>query len=101
MTIGFNPDSYTVVESDGQVTLLFEVLGGTLEREVTVRFMTSPNTATEAGECMSKGAFRVVLVHKFLLSRLLQEIFSGYSTSRLRCSGSSLHLLSYGPQPGC
>ena len=50
VTIGFNPVDYSVNEPDGQVTLSFEVLMGTLEREVTVRFMTQPDSATEAGE---------------------------------------------------
>ena len=36
-----------VNEADGQVTLRFEVLSGTLERTVTVMFETESGTATE------------------------------------------------------
>ena len=47
--VGFNPETYTVNEADGSVTLNVEVLEGTLEGSVTVLLQTAPGTATEAG----------------------------------------------------
>lgn len=49
MTVGFRPTDYTVSESDGEVQLFVAVLEGSLERSLTVRFATIPNSATEAG----------------------------------------------------
>jgi hypothetical protein len=50
ITVGFNPDNYEVNEVDGQVELIVEVINGTLERNVSILFETSPGEATEAGE---------------------------------------------------
>lgn len=47
--MGFNPDTYTVGEADGEVNLIVELLDGTLERVVSVLFETSPGQATESG----------------------------------------------------
>lgn len=49
MTIGFNQTIYTVSESGGEVLLFVAVLEGSLERSVTVRFATIPDSATETG----------------------------------------------------
>ena len=40
VTIGFNPENYTVNEG-GDVTLMIKVLSGTLQREVEVRLTTN------------------------------------------------------------
>ena len=49
MTIGFDPDEYTVNESDGSVIMMVRLISGVLEREVVVDFETTPGTATSAG----------------------------------------------------
>ena len=49
VTIGFDPDQYTVSEPDGTVTLMVRLINGVLERDITVDFETSPGTATSAG----------------------------------------------------
>ena len=43
--IGFDPDSYTVNEEDGSVTLTVRVIKGSLAREVQVGFMTENDEA--------------------------------------------------------
>ena len=47
--VGFVPTTYEVLEDAGSVTLNINLLGGTLEREVTVSFSTGPGSATSAG----------------------------------------------------
>ena len=49
MTIGFDPEDYVVRETDGQAVLMVRLISGTLDRDVTVFFETSPGSATEAG----------------------------------------------------
>jgi hypothetical protein len=49
VTIGFNPENYSVNEVDGEVVLNVAVLSGTLERPVTVTLSTRPGEATEDG----------------------------------------------------
>ena len=49
MTIGFDPDAYTVAENGGSVMLMVRLINGVLEREVTVEFETSPGTAASTG----------------------------------------------------
>jgi hypothetical protein len=49
VTIGFNPEDYTVNEVDGQAVLNVEVLSGILETTVTVMFQTMSGAATEEG----------------------------------------------------
>ena len=46
VTIGFDPDVYSVVEGDGQVTVTVRLLRGTLETTVFVNLHTSGATAT-------------------------------------------------------
>ncbi len=53
MTVGFNPEIYSVREMDGQAVLSVELLSGILERDVTVDFFTMSDTATEEGTIMS------------------------------------------------
>ena len=43
--IGFEPDSYTVSEEVGSVTLTVRLVSGLLERDVEVRFMTADDGA--------------------------------------------------------
>ena len=50
VTIGFMPVDYTVNEVDGYVTLTAVLIQGTLERDVTVLFQTSPGSATSTGQ---------------------------------------------------
>ena len=52
MRIGFDPEEYAVRETDGQAVLMVRLISGTLERDVTVLFETSPGSATEAGTTM-------------------------------------------------
>ena len=49
MTIGFDPDDYTVNEADGSVSLMVRLISGVLEREVVVDFQTTPGSATSGG----------------------------------------------------
>ena len=49
VTVGFNPEDYSVREIDGEVILIIELLDGVLERNVTVEFETRSVTATEEG----------------------------------------------------
>ena len=46
MTIGFVPDSYSVAETTGEVTLTVQIVDGQLERSVDVDFTTSDGSAT-------------------------------------------------------
>ena len=46
MTIGFDPVTYFVNETDGSVTLIIRVLDGQLARSVEVDFTTRDGTAT-------------------------------------------------------
>ncbi len=46
MTIGFDPDVYSVNEEDGTVSLTIRVLAGQLARTVSVNFFTQDGTAT-------------------------------------------------------
>ena len=46
VTIGFEPDTYSVVEGAGQVTVTVRLLRGTLETPVEVNLHTSGATAT-------------------------------------------------------
>ena len=56
VTIGFQPEEYTVAESDGAITLFVVLLAGSLERNVSVDLQTIPGTATMAGEgCVYRG----------------------------------------------
>ena len=48
MTIGFDPDDYTVNEADS-VMLAVRLISGVLERDVIVDFKTTPGSATSAG----------------------------------------------------
>ena len=50
VTLGFQPEEYTVAESDGAITLFVVLLAGSLERNVSVDLQTIPGTATMAGE---------------------------------------------------
>lgn len=50
VTIGFQPEEYTVAENDGAVTLFVVLLAGSLERNVSVDLQTIPGTATMTGE---------------------------------------------------
>ena len=45
VTIGFDPDSYTVTEDDGPITFTVTVLDGTLGRDVEVTFTTEDGIA--------------------------------------------------------
>lgn len=45
VTIGFDPDMYSVNEGDGSVTLFVSVLSGELDREVLIVFTTQDGTA--------------------------------------------------------
>ena len=45
MVIGFVPDSYTVNENEGSVTLTVRVISGTLDRDVEVVFFTQNDQA--------------------------------------------------------
>ena len=47
--IGFDPTEYTVSESSGEALLSVVIQSGSLERPLTVRFATIPDSATEAG----------------------------------------------------
>ena len=49
VTIGFQPENYTVNEVDGSVSVGVFLLSGTLEREVTVQFSTISGSATING----------------------------------------------------
>jgi hypothetical protein len=55
--IGFNPDSYTVNEGAGTVTLTARVISGSLERDVEIEFSTADDTA------MGEDEFMYVLVN--------------------------------------
>ena len=46
VTIGFDPDQYSVNEDDGSVSLTVQVLAGELARAVSVNFLTQDGTAT-------------------------------------------------------
>ena len=46
MTIGFDPDQYSVNEDDGSVSLTVRVLAGELARAVSVNFFTVDGSAT-------------------------------------------------------
>lgn len=46
MTFGFVTDTYSVAESTGEVTLIFELIDGQLERVVSLDFAISDGTAT-------------------------------------------------------
>ena len=46
--IGFVPDTYSVIEPDGIVTLTASVLSGMLARPVQVSFLTTDGTATSS-----------------------------------------------------
>lgn len=50
VTIGFQPEEYTVAENDGAITLFVVLLAGSLQRNVSVDLQTIPGTATIAGE---------------------------------------------------
>ena len=50
VTIGFQPEEYTVAENDGAITLFVVLLAGSLQRNVSVDLQTIPGTATMAGE---------------------------------------------------
>ena len=52
VTVGFEPVLYFVNEVDQYVTLYAVLLQGTLEREVSLSFQTSPGTATSTGEAI-------------------------------------------------
>ena len=54
VTIGFDPDDYTVNETDGSVTLMVRLISGILERDVIVNFETTPGSATSAGSLKKK-----------------------------------------------
>lgn len=45
VVIGFDPDSYCVVEEAGSVTLTVRVLSGVVLTQVSTQFSTSPGTA--------------------------------------------------------
>ena len=49
VTIGFDPATYTVNESAGNVSITVNVLNGTLARDMHVCFMTSLNGGTANG----------------------------------------------------
>ncbi len=49
VTVGFAPQNYTVSEEGGSVNLVVMLLQGTLERDISVPFLTSSGTATETG----------------------------------------------------
>lgn len=55
--IGFDPDSYTVNEGAGTVTLTARVISGSLERDVEIEFSTADDTA------MGEDEFMYVLVN--------------------------------------
>ena len=46
VTIGFDPDTYSIVEGDRPVTVTVRLLSGTLETTVDVSLHTSGATAT-------------------------------------------------------
>eukprot|EP00731_Ephydatia_muelleri_P017036 Em0010g134a len=45
ITFGFEPSSYTVSESDRRVAVTLVIVGGTLQRDLTVTVQTNPGTA--------------------------------------------------------
>ena len=49
VTIGFDPATYTVNESAGNVSVTVNVLSGTLVRDMRVRLLTSLNGGTANG----------------------------------------------------
>ena len=49
ITIGFNPATYTVAESDGSVNVTVNILNGTLARNVHVLLMTALTDGTATG----------------------------------------------------
>ena len=49
VTIGFDPATYTVNESAGDVSVTVNVLNGTLDREMHVRLVTSLSDGTATG----------------------------------------------------
>ncbi len=44
------PDVYSVQEDDGSVVFNVQIISGSLERDVSVTFMTQSGTATEEGK---------------------------------------------------
>ena len=49
VTIGFDPATYTLNESAGNVSVTVNVLNGTLDRDMHVRLMTSLSGGTATG----------------------------------------------------
>jgi hypothetical protein len=55
--IGFNPDQYTVDESDGSVNFTVAVLSGELELAVVVEFFTEDGSAEGRTLCFTYSRF--------------------------------------------
>ena len=49
ITIGFDPATYSVVESSGSVNITVNILNGTLARDVQVLLMTALTNGTATG----------------------------------------------------
>ena len=50
VTVGFNITEYSVSEDDGSVSAVVSVLNGTLARDVSVRVLTSDDSAGRRNE---------------------------------------------------
>ena len=67
VTIGFDPDDYTVNETDGSVTLMVRLISGVLERDVIVNFETTPGSATPTGSLKKINLKYNVRLHKMCI----------------------------------
>ena len=85
VTIGFDPNTYTVNEPDGSVILMVHLISGVLEREVIVNFETSPGSAT--------GNFKINKIYKYTVNcEYLIKIFSNsLAYAKIKCTKTCAH----------